>query len=60
MKAIDIVSGLLEVASVVVKAIAAGDKKKVDEILGEELKTTVARAKARAEAWEKFGGAPGD
>ena len=37
MKAIDIVSGLLEVASVVGKAIAAGDILKVDEILGEEL-----------------------
>ncbi len=55
MSALNILEGLLRVATVVVKAIAAGDDDKVDEILGDELKTTLEKAKAEAEVYEKFG-----
>ena len=54
-KAWDIVEGLISVAQVVVKAIRNGDEEKVDEILSEELKTTLAKARAEAEAYAKFG-----
>ena len=42
-KAWDIVEGLIR------------DEEKVDEILSEELKTTLAKARAEAEAYAKFG-----
>ena len=55
MSAWDIVQGLLSVAQVVVKAIANGDEEKVGDILSEDLKTSLAKARAEAEAYEKFG-----
>lgn len=51
----DAVEGLLGVARVVVQAIKNKDQETVDRILDEQMKTTIARALAEAEAEAKFG-----
>ncbi len=50
-----IVEGILKVASVLVSALRRGDQETVDKVLPDELKITLQRAIAEAEAQEKFG-----
>lgn len=54
-KAWDVVEGLLGVARVVVQAIKNKDQETVDRILDEQMRTTIERALAEAEARAKFG-----
>ncbi len=50
-----IVEGILKVASALVGALRRGDQETVDKILPSELKITLQKAIAEAEAQEKFG-----
>lgn len=50
-----IVEGILKVASALVSALRRGDQETVDKILPTELKITLQKAIAEAEAQEKFG-----
>lgn len=50
-----IVEGILKVAAALVRALKRGDHETVDKILPAELKISLQRAIAEAEAQEKFG-----
>jgi|TARA_R110002020_G_scaffold349260_2_gene562891 hypothetical protein len=50
-----IVEGILKVASALVSALRRGDQETVDKVLSDDLKITLQRAIAEAEAAEKFG-----
>ena len=49
-----IVDSLLVVVGAIVRAAARGDTESVAKIIGEDLAITIARARAEAEALEKF------
>lgn len=50
-----IVEGIIKVLGVLVGALRRGDQETVDKVLSGELKITLQRAIAEAEALEKFG-----
>jgi hypothetical protein len=53
-RALRIVDGLLTVVTAIIRAVKKGDTETVDRILGDDLETTIARARAEIAAMEKF------
>tara|TARA_R100000808_G_scaffold18489_1_gene40498 strand:+ start:3226 stop:3417 length:192 start_codon:yes stop_codon:yes gene_type:complete len=54
--ALEVAETAFSIGKAIVSAVKSGDREKVDAILSGELKTSLAKAAAYAEAAEKFGG----
>lgn len=54
-KAFDVIDILVSFMQLISKAVAQGDLERLEDILDDELHTTLARKKAEIEAKEKFG-----
>tara|TARA_B100001939_G_C16470492_1_gene417005 strand:+ start:253 stop:444 length:192 start_codon:yes stop_codon:yes gene_type:complete len=50
-----VIDGLITVVGAIVRAAARGDQTSVDEILGDDLEITIARAAASSKALAKLG-----
>ncbi len=57
-RAVDIAGLLVDIGTAVFRAVARGDIERVEEILPDTLRTTLARAKAELDAAEKLGPRP--